>query len=118
MGWELDFHGQRLAEWIYRIGIVSFTIVGFVLGYIQQDFKYTFYAWAAGTALSCLAVLPPWPYLRAHPLQYLPSLASNDETAASTQESRQQNAPTRSSSNSKPPAAKGAAKGKVQKGRR
>lgn len=80
-GWEVDFEGQKIAEWTYRALIVGFTVIGLAVGYEQQDFKYTFYAWAAGVALSCLLILPPWPCLRSHPIKFLPPLTHEDDTA-------------------------------------
>ncbi|KRX64384.1 Signal peptidase complex subunit 1 [Trichinella nativa] len=47
---HVDFVGQSLAEKIYWI-VITLS--------------------AAGFALSCLLILPPWPYLRRHPIKWL-----------------------------------------------
>jgi len=50
---------QQIAAWI----------VGFVLG----DLKYTVYVGLAGTALTFLIVVPPWPFFNKHPARWLPA---------------------------------------------
>lgn len=46
-------------------------LVGFVAGYAKADFGVTFYVWAAGFALALLVAVPPWPWYRRHPVQWL-----------------------------------------------
>ena len=48
----MDFQGQRLAELIFYWVILSFGIVGWIIGYFQQDFTVVFQAWLAGVLLS------------------------------------------------------------------
>ncbi|ESN90621.1 hypothetical protein HELRODRAFT_127888, partial [Helobdella robusta] len=67
-----DFEGQKKAEWFFQIIIVLFSIVGFIWGYICQQFSQTFYIVMAGFVLSCLLTLPPWPMYRRNPLKWQP----------------------------------------------
>ena len=48
-------------------------IIAFLVGYITQDIKLTVYVGLAGTALTFLAVVPPWPFYNKNPEGWLPS---------------------------------------------
>jgi len=48
----VDFEGQKLAETIFYVLILSFGGVGWVLGYMRQDFTVVFQAWLVGVLLS------------------------------------------------------------------
>lgn len=50
----MDFEGQKLAELIFHILIIAFGAVGWVIGYIQQDFTVVFQAWLVGLVLSII----------------------------------------------------------------
>ena len=50
----MDFEGQKLAEIIFHILIISFGAVGWVIGYFQQDFTVVFQAWLVGLVLSVI----------------------------------------------------------------
>lgn len=50
----MDYEGQKLAEHIFYWIILSFGIVGWVIGYVQQDFTVVFQAWLAGVVLSVI----------------------------------------------------------------
>lgn len=50
----MDFEGQKLAELIFHILIISFGAVGWVIGYFQQDFTIVFQAWLVGLVLSVI----------------------------------------------------------------
>jgi len=50
----VDFEGQKLAETIFYFLIISFGGVGWVIGYIQQDFTVVFQAWLVGVVLSVI----------------------------------------------------------------
>ncbi|XP_031557257.1 signal peptidase complex subunit 1-like [Actinia tenebrosa] len=65
---HMDFEGQKLAEKLFHIIILSFGIVGFVWGYCIQQFGATVIFLFAGFFVSCLVVLPPWPCFRRNPL--------------------------------------------------
>ena len=50
----MDFEGQKLAELIFHILIILCGAVGWVIGYIQQDFTIVFKCWLVGLVLSVL----------------------------------------------------------------
>jgi signal peptidase complex subunit 1 len=75
----MDFEGQKLAEWLLVRIILAFAAIGFLAGYVQADFMLMVYINAVGLALTCLIVLPDWPFFRAHPLKFLPALNPTDE---------------------------------------
>ncbi|XP_040850547.1 signal peptidase complex subunit 1 [Ochotona curzoniae] len=69
---QMDYKGQKLAEQLFQ-GIILFSaIVGFIYGYVAEQFGWTVYIVMAGFAFSCLLTLPPWPIYRRHPLKWLP----------------------------------------------
>ncbi|XP_013776264.1 signal peptidase complex subunit 1-like [Limulus polyphemus] len=82
---HMDFDGQRRAEKIFQTIILVFGIVGFIGGYIYQQFSYTVYILGAGFVLSCLLTLPPWPMYRREPLPWQKPQIENVE---STQKSK------------------------------
>ncbi|XP_065842730.1 signal peptidase complex subunit 1-like [Oscarella lobularis] len=67
---HMDYEGQKLAERIFQIVLVSFGIVGFIWGYVCQRFSQTVIVVAAGFVLSCILILPPWPFYRRHPVKW------------------------------------------------
>uniref|UniRef100_A0A8D0C964 Signal peptidase complex subunit 1 n=1 Tax=Salvator merianae TaxID=96440 RepID=A0A8D0C964_SALMN len=69
---QMDYKGQKLAEQIFQGIILVSAIVGFIYGYITEQFGWTVYIVMAGFALSCLLTLPPWPIYRRNPLKWLP----------------------------------------------
>ncbi|XP_037376454.1 signal peptidase complex subunit 1 [Talpa occidentalis] len=76
---QMDYKGQKLAEQMFQ-GIILFSaIVGFIYGYVAEQFGWTVYIVMAGFAFSCLLTLPPWPIYRRHPLQWLPVQDSGTE---------------------------------------
>ena len=50
----MDFKGQYYNERFFQILVILFGIVGFIVGYIMQDFRLTFYFLAAGGTLSAV----------------------------------------------------------------
>ncbi|KAK2176183.1 hypothetical protein NP493_677g02099 [Ridgeia piscesae] len=61
---HMDFDGQKRAERTFQVIIILFAVVGFVWGYICQQFSQTMYILCAGFLLSCVLTLPPWPIYR------------------------------------------------------
>ncbi|XP_049718032.1 signal peptidase complex subunit 1 [Elephas maximus indicus] len=76
---QMDYKGQKLAEQMFQGIILSSAIVGFVYGYVAEQFGWTVYIVMAGFAFSCLLTLPPWPIYRRHPLKWLPVQDSGTE---------------------------------------
>ncbi|XP_054451249.1 signal peptidase complex subunit 1 [Pteronotus mesoamericanus] len=76
---QMDYKGQKLAEQMFQ-GIILFSaIIGFIYGYVAEQFGWTVYIVMAGFAFSCLLTLPPWPIYRRHPLKWLPVQDSSTE---------------------------------------
>ena len=57
----MDFKGQLYCERFFQILVILFGLVGFVVGYIQQDFRLTFYFLATGGGLSAVVRTRPLP---------------------------------------------------------
>jgi Microsomal signal peptidase 12 kDa subunit (SPC12) len=53
----MDYEGQKLAELIFYWIILAFGGVGWVIGYIQQDFTIVFQVWLVGVVLSVIVRL-------------------------------------------------------------
>lgn len=68
---HMDFKGQETAETLFQQIIVSFSIVGFIWGYICEQFSQTVYVMAAGVITASVLCLPPWPFFRQTPVQWL-----------------------------------------------
>ncbi|KAI0117626.1 microsomal signal peptidase 12 kDa subunit-domain-containing protein [Hypoxylon sp. NC0597] len=69
---QIDFEGQKLAE---RLATAVLAIVGgvsFLVGFILQDITLALKIGLAGTALTFLLVVPPWPFFNKHPVKWLP----------------------------------------------
>ena len=57
----MDFKGPLYCERFFQILVILFGLVGFVVGYIQQDFRLTFYFLATGGGLSAVVRTRPLP---------------------------------------------------------
>jgi len=53
----MDYKGQELAEWLFYYIIIGFGGVGWVYGWIEQDFSHVFWAWLVGLGLACVVSL-------------------------------------------------------------
>ncbi len=51
---KMDYEGQKLCENLFYYIILIFGAIGWVYGYIQQDFTYVFYAWSVGMIISVI----------------------------------------------------------------
>ena len=88
MDLTVDFRGQKLAEELYQVVVVAFSVVAFVTGYSQRrvvtgaftccsshprrsSFRLMMLLFGAGVAVALLLCVPPWPFLRRHPLPWL-----------------------------------------------
>ena len=85
---EQDFEGQRLAELLttvllgaagVRLPSLTLTpassplqIIAFLVGFMTQDIRLSLYVGLAGTALTFLVVVPPWPFYNKNPEGWLP----------------------------------------------
>ncbi|KAK7093652.1 signal peptidase complex subunit 1-like [Littorina saxatilis] len=91
---HMDFAGQKKAEKTFQLIILLFGAVGFVWGYVCQQFSQTMYILLAGVLLSCILTLPPWPMYRKNPLPWQkarPETGTGDSVAnsASTGQNQQ-----------------------------
>ncbi|KAL1793440.1 hypothetical protein ACET3X_008422 [Alternaria dauci] len=69
---QIDFEGQRLAEMLSTVLLGAAGIIAFIVGYLQQDIRLTLYIGLAGSALTFLVVVPPWPFYNKNPEDWLP----------------------------------------------
>jgi len=67
---HMDFEGQKLAERIFQIIILTSAIIGFAVGNYNQRFSFTVYILGIGFVLCCLITLPPWSMYRKTPLNW------------------------------------------------
>ena len=49
-----DFKGQLHCERAFQILVILFGLIGFIVGYLQQDFRLTFYFLATGGGISAV----------------------------------------------------------------
>ncbi|XP_065097834.1 signal peptidase complex subunit 1 [Paramisgurnus dabryanus] len=85
---HMDYKGQKLAEQIFQGVILVSAVIGFIYGYLFQQFGWTVYIMLAGFTVSCLLTLPPWPMYRRNPLSWQPAVP---ETSGEIREKPQEN---------------------------
>ncbi|KAK1751846.1 microsomal signal peptidase 12 kDa subunit-domain-containing protein [Echria macrotheca] len=69
---QIDFEGQKLVELIVNVALTVVGAVAFLVGYFLQDIKLAVWIGLGGTALTFVAVVPPWPFYNQHPVKWLP----------------------------------------------
>ncbi|KAG9249201.1 microsomal signal peptidase 12kDa subunit [Calycina marina] len=74
---QIDFEGQRLAEFLATVLLSIVGVVSFLYGYFLQDIKLALLIGLGGTVLTFLLVVPPWPLFKAHPVKWLPAPEEN-----------------------------------------
>lgn len=66
----VDFEGQKFVE-TFTVSVVSSTAsVGFVLGYLLQDYDLMRNLIFAGIVASVVVTLPSWPFLKRNPIEW------------------------------------------------
>ena len=76
----MDFKGQVHAERLYQVLIVGAGAVGFLHGYVEQNFAVTFAYWLVASVIAGLLTVPGWPWLyMRHPVQWLKELPPDDD---------------------------------------
>eukprot|EP00741_Cyanophora_paradoxa_P018317 tig00000204_g17686.t1 len=60
---SMDFEGQKLCERLYQAIILIFSVVGFVVGFVQQNIRSMMNVFGVGLAISCALCLVDWPFL-------------------------------------------------------
>ncbi|KAI1161044.1 microsomal signal peptidase 12 kDa subunit-domain-containing protein [Nemania serpens] len=69
---QIDFRGQRLAEILATALLSIVGAVSFLVGFFLQDIALALKIGLGGTALTFLAIVPPWPFFNQHPVKWLP----------------------------------------------
>ncbi|XP_022891310.1 probable signal peptidase complex subunit 1 isoform X2 [Olea europaea var. sylvestris] len=69
----MDWQGQKLAEHLMQLMLVSFAVVAFIVGYVLGSFQTMLLIYAAGVVLTSLIIIPNWPFFNRHPLNWLDS---------------------------------------------
>ncbi|KAL1972122.1 hypothetical protein VTN31DRAFT_7341 [Thermomyces dupontii] len=72
---QIDFHGQHLANTLSTALLTVFGAVAFIAGYIQQDIHLTLWLGLAGTLITALVVVPPYPFYNRNPEKWLDPVA-------------------------------------------
>ncbi|XP_050431283.1 signal peptidase complex subunit 1 [Adelges cooleyi] len=68
--WHMDFVGQKHAEYLFRTIITLCGFVGFILGYVKEQFSITIGLTLIGFFVSALLTIPPWPFYARNPLKW------------------------------------------------
>jgi hypothetical protein len=67
----MDYHGQRLADWLFRLIMWAFAAVGFLVGYfVAENFYVTFFIALLGALVAAAATVPEWEYLNRNPIRF------------------------------------------------
>ena len=90
----VDFEGQKFVE-TFTVSVVSSTAsVGFVLGYLLQDYDLMRNLIFAGIVVSVVVTLPSWPFLKRNPIEWReiddehPSSAKEEEEEEEDEEAK------------------------------
>ncbi|XP_034942501.1 signal peptidase complex subunit 1-like [Chelonus insularis] len=67
---HMDYDGQARAEKLSRIIVTLFGAVGFIWGFIIQEFSQSLYILGAGCLMAMIITVPPWPMYRRKPLDW------------------------------------------------
>ncbi|PGH28821.1 signal peptidase complex subunit 1 [[Emmonsia] crescens] len=68
---QIDFHGQRIAEHLCTGLLTIFAAIAFIVGYTYEDVHLTLWIGLAGTLITAMVVVPPWPMYNKHPEPWL-----------------------------------------------
>ncbi|KAI1844635.1 hypothetical protein JX266_009091 [Neoarthrinium moseri] len=69
---QIDFEGQKLAEILTTVLLSVVGAIAFFVGFFLQDIALALKVGLAGTALTFLVIVPPWPFFNRHPVKWLP----------------------------------------------
>ncbi|KAL3102189.1 hypothetical protein niasHS_003598 [Heterodera schachtii] len=78
----IDYEGQRKSERFFQVILIVHGVLGFFAGYLTQQLSVTMYSVGVGFLISCLIVLPPWPFYRQNPLNWQPNSPVEEDKAA------------------------------------
>ncbi|CAI0649964.1 unnamed protein product [Colletotrichum noveboracense] len=82
-----DFEGQKLADLLATLVLSASGALAFLVGFFLQDIKLAVYIGLAGTALTFLLVVPPWPFYKRHPVKWLESNGTGIRNVATIEKS-------------------------------
>ncbi|KAG2087377.1 microsomal signal peptidase 12 kDa subunit [Suillus discolor] len=68
---RIDFKGQKTADDIVRVVLITSTFLSFVIGFAFSSLMITMSTFALCTVALSLVVLPPWPMFNRHPVTWL-----------------------------------------------
>ncbi|KAG1765045.1 microsomal signal peptidase 12kDa subunit [Suillus placidus] len=68
---RIDFKGQKTADDIVRVVLITSTFLSFVVGFAFSSLMITMSMFALCTVALSLVVLPPWPMFNHHPVIWL-----------------------------------------------
>ncbi|RYR00531.1 hypothetical protein Ahy_B07g088656 [Arachis hypogaea] len=68
---SMDWQGQKLAEQLMQILLLSFAVVAFTTGYFMASFQMMILTYFGGVVLTTLVTVPNWPFYNRHPLEWL-----------------------------------------------
>jgi signal peptidase complex subunit 1 len=80
---QIDFEGQKLADTLATFLLSAVGAIAFLIGFFLQDIALALKVGLAGTALTFLVIVPPWPFFKQHPVNWLP--VGGGLSAAATQ---------------------------------
>ncbi|KAF0316288.1 Signal peptidase complex subunit 1 [Colletotrichum sp. SAR11_59] len=84
---QIDFEGQKLADLLATLVLSASGALAFLVGFFLQDIKLAVYIGLAGTALTFLLVVPPWPFYKQHPVKWLESDGTGIRNVATIEKS-------------------------------
>jgi signal peptidase complex subunit 1 len=65
----MDYKGQALAEYLFKLIMWIFAIVGFAVGYlIYESFYVTFFIALLGAIVAAFVTVPEWDFLNQNPI--------------------------------------------------
>ncbi|KDQ25286.1 hypothetical protein PLEOSDRAFT_1106226 [Pleurotus ostreatus PC15] len=70
---RIDFEGQKLVEKLMYYVLIASTIAAFITGFALQSLSLTFGTMGLSVAVLAVAIIPPWPAYRSHPIKWLPA---------------------------------------------
>eukprot|EP00035_Acanthoeca_spectabilis_P022556 m.444424 g.444424 ORF g.444424 m.444424 type:complete len:98 (-) comp19097_c0_seq1:205-498(-) len=77
---HMDFKGQQKSELLFQYIIVAFSVVGFLWGFVCQQFYQTVCVLGAGVITASLLCLPSWPFYQMHPVAWLEKEADGPQS--------------------------------------
>lgn len=68
----MDYAGQKVVEHLNFYILVASAFIAFLVGYGSGSFSLLVKIYASGLLLDAALVVPNWPWLNKHPLEWLP----------------------------------------------